>query len=136
VILARRNDDSCRSALAIPEHARQVYSLVRSRTTVDRELGQAVKDKRIKLFRVPGHPTDDYLLAMTDYLAILDTVRERHLCAVSSNSRKGGGARAAGAAIGRADDSDDDGAGAAQRAAEAQEIVVAFKRFPPPPPWY
>lgn len=107
----------------------QVYSLVRSRTTVDRELDQAAKDKRIRMLRVPGHPTDGFLLAMTDYLAAIDAARLSYLRAgAAGSSRKGGAPPARGG--GEEGGEEEDGGAAARRVeAEAREVDQVFKRF-------
>lgn len=47
----------------------QIYSLVKDRTAVDRQLDQAMRRDELRLFRMVGHATDGLVMHMDDYEA-------------------------------------------------------------------
>ena len=47
----------------------QIYSLVKDRTAVDRQLDAAMRRQQLRLFRLVGHATDELAVHMEDYAA-------------------------------------------------------------------
>jgi hypothetical protein len=71
----------------------QIYSLVKDRTSVDRQLDKAVRRQELRLFRLQGNATDNLAMHMDDFVAAAHKAASAYVSRIRGDSRPEGSAK-------------------------------------------